>query len=102
MIEERLLPCERVQYLIEAAKYLFSDNCDTWPLHRSAFYLGQVPDITKILGFEHPSPHSSLSPSIRLSRIIHSIALEWHTHSIRLAGRIWGQVQRVVAAKAGF
>ncbi|KAF8237068.1 hypothetical protein L208DRAFT_1249575 [Tricholoma matsutake] len=61
----------------------------TWLLHHSAFYLGQVPNITKLLRFEQPSSLSSLSPSIQLSCVIHSGATEWHTHSICLTGCIW-------------
>jgi hypothetical protein len=102
IVEDHLLSRERTQCLIVAAKSLFCDDSATWPLHRSAFYLGQIPDITKLLGFEQPTPHSSLSPSIQLSHVIHSIATEWHAHSIRLAGRIWGQVQHIAANEAGF
>jgi hypothetical protein len=100
MVEKHLLSHEAAQCLIAGAESLFSDDSIAWPLHFSAFYLGRIPDITKLLGFEQPTLHSSLSPSIRLSRDIHSIAVEWHTHSIRLAGRIWGQVQRVAAIRA--
>src|SRR5277367_3459232 len=91
IVEERLLSSAVVQCLVLAAKFLFYDDSVFWPLRRSAFYLGQIPDVTLLLGLEHPTPHSSLSPSFRLFRIIHSIAMEWHVHSIRL-GRIWGQV----------
>lgn len=101
LVEKNLVSRETALRLIVAAKSLFSDDNKMWPLHRSAFYLGQIPDITRLLGFKQPTLHSSLSPSIPFSRDIHSIAMEWHTHSIRLAGRIWGQVQRVAATKAG-
>jgi hypothetical protein len=102
MVEECLLPFDIAQRLILAAKSLFSDDSAIWPLHRLAFYLGWIPDVTTPLGFKQPAPHSPLSPSIRLSCVIHSIAMEWHTHSIRLAGHIWGQVQRTAAVGAGF
>jgi hypothetical protein len=89
MVGKRLLSREIAQRLIIAAKSLFSDDSVIWPLHCSAFYLGRIPDVTELLGFEQPALFSSSSPSIQLSRDIHSIALEWHTHLIRLAGRIW-------------
>ncbi|KAF8218493.1 hypothetical protein L208DRAFT_1350804, partial [Tricholoma matsutake] len=102
MVDKHLLSHKVAQCLIAGAESLFSDNSVMWPLHFSAFNLGHIPDITRLLGFEQPTLHSSTHPSIQLSRDIHSIALEWHTHSIRLAGRIWGQVQHVAAATAGF
>jgi len=101
MVEKHLLSRETAQHLITAAKSLFSDDSAIWPLHCTAFYLGRIPDVTKLLGFEQPSLHSSLTPSLRMSRDINSIAMDWHTHSIRLAGRIWGQVQRIAAIGAG-
>ncbi|KAF8219205.1 hypothetical protein L208DRAFT_1342234, partial [Tricholoma matsutake] len=102
LVEKCLLPSEIVQCLMSAAKSLFSDDGAIWPLHHTAFYLGQIPDIFKLLEFEQHTLHSSLHPSIQLSHDLHSIVLEWHTQSIRLASRIWGQVQRVTASGAGF
>lgn len=46
--------------------------------------------------------HSATFPPFPLYSTVHSIAMEWHAHSIRLAGRIWGQVQRTAADGAGF
>ncbi|KAF8223949.1 hypothetical protein L208DRAFT_1514396, partial [Tricholoma matsutake] len=86
MVIKHQLSHEAVQHLIIAAKSLFSNDSIIWPLHLSTFYLGQIPDITKLLGFEQPTLHSSLFPSTQLSHDIYSIALEWHTHSIHLAG----------------
>ena len=56
IVENHLLSRERTQCLIVAAKSLFCNDSATWLLHRSAFYLGQIPDITKLLGFEQPTP----------------------------------------------
>ncbi|KAF8237617.1 hypothetical protein L208DRAFT_1149273, partial [Tricholoma matsutake] len=94
LVEKHLLPSEIAQCLISAPKSLFSDDSATWPLHHTAFYLGQIPNIFKLLGFKQHTLHSSLHPSIQLSRNLHPIASEWHTQSIHLASRIWGQVQR--------
>ena len=84
MVEKHLLSHEIAPRLITAVKSLLSDDSAIWPLHCTAFYLGRIPDVIKLLGFEQPALHSSL-------------AMEWHTHSICLAGHILGQVQCIAA-----
>jgi hypothetical protein len=64
MVEECLLSFDVAQCLVLAAQSLFSDDSAVWPLHCSAFYLGQIPNVTTLLGFKQPAPHSPLSPSI--------------------------------------
>ncbi|KAF8222565.1 hypothetical protein L208DRAFT_1322030, partial [Tricholoma matsutake] len=54
LVEGCLLSLDVAQHLVLAAKSLFSDDGAFWPLHHSAFYLGQIPDATVILGLTHP------------------------------------------------
>ncbi|KAJ7452052.1 hypothetical protein B0H11DRAFT_2329103 [Mycena galericulata] len=79
--------------LLSEAKSLFSDNCSLWPLHYSAYFLGHVPKFTHLL------PPSHELPKLAFARLIHHLSAEWHTTSIRLAGRIWGHWQKETAVK---
>ncbi|KAF5380096.1 hypothetical protein D9615_006221 [Tricholomella constricta] len=95
---------EATSRLVTAAKSLFIDDSRTWPLHRSAYYLGRTPDIAMIIGPFSPIHPPRVIPVANLNqrRFIFRIASDWHLHSIRLAGRIWGEVQREMAIGAGF
>ena len=62
MVKKHLISHEAAQCLIAGAKSLFSDDGVAWPLHFSAFYLGRIPDITKLLGFEQPTLHFPYPP----------------------------------------
>lgn len=94
LVESRSMGIEAVRNLVNAAKSLFCDDSSVWPLHSTAFYLGRVPNVTALLGQEQWC-------SLDLRRRAHFFASLWHTHSIRLAKRIWGQVQRLAASEAG-
>ncbi|KAJ7500940.1 hypothetical protein B0H11DRAFT_1714061, partial [Mycena galericulata] len=72
---------------------LFSDNCSLWPLHYSAYFLGHIPK------FMHLLPPGHELPKLAFARLIHHLSAEWHTTSIRLAGRIWGHWQKETAVK---
>jgi len=77
--------------LISAAKSLFTDDPTTWPLHLTMYYLGQIPDLDAFI-----PPNHGLN-GITLMRLKTHIASDWHTSSIRLAGRIFGDYQRRMA-----
>ncbi|KAJ7883788.1 hypothetical protein B0H13DRAFT_1628943, partial [Mycena leptocephala] len=58
------------------------------------YYVGQLPSIR-----EHVSV--ALIPNVVKRRKLWShISADWHTSAIRLAGRIFGSIQRTMAARA--
>jgi hypothetical protein len=73
------------------AKSIFSDSDTLWPLHSTAFYLGQIPKIGPLL------PLVSLSSSVTRSRLVHNIASDIHLSSVRLASRIFGNLQKEIS-----
>lgn len=79
--------------LTQTAKSLFSDNPNVWPLCYSAYYLGHVPPL------DHLLPSGSVENTLTRSRLLYHLAAEWHLTSIRLAGRIWGDWQRMMAQR---
>ena len=79
--------------ITELAKSLFTDSETFWPLHSTAFFLGQVPKIEPLLSL-HAIDHS-----VTRSRLIHSIATDLHLSSVRLASRIFGNLQREMSAR---
>ncbi|KAF9463157.1 hypothetical protein BDZ94DRAFT_640713 [Collybia nuda] len=94
---------EAIGRLLFAAKSLLTNVSSVWPLHCSTYYLGWIPDIATIVG-----PFSNIHPPMTIPkynlcqrRFIHHIASEWHLRAIRLAGRIWGEVQRKMAISSG-
>jgi hypothetical protein len=76
--------------LIAAAKSLFTDS-KIWPLHFSLYYLGQLPVLDKLF------PQNSDINFIQKRRVISNLAADWHTSSVRLAGRIFGDFQKRMA-----
>ena len=77
--------------LVTAAKSLFSDNPCIWPLHLTMYYLGQIPDLDVLI------PHNHRLDSVTLMRLKTHLSSDWHTSSIRLAGRIFGDYQKRMA-----
>ncbi|KNZ80992.1 hypothetical protein J132_03286 [Termitomyces sp. J132] len=98
LIEKGLITADTTRRLSHAAKSLFRDDSSVWPLHNSAYYLGRVPDVLRLLWSEIDSVHG---PSLEHRRQAHYFASAWHLSAIRLAGRIWGQVQRMMARDRG-
>ena len=78
---------------LRKAKSFFIDCPNTWPLNRTAFYLGHVP---KLDGIETTHQFES---RLAKERFLHAIHVVWHTAGIRLASRIWGEVQREMARR---
>ncbi|KAJ7168159.1 hypothetical protein C8R43DRAFT_1060343 [Mycena crocata] len=88
------IPVEDQQRILHTtAKSLFLDDPAVWPLKITQYYHGQIPStealITRIL----------LPNTINRRRVSSHIASEWHTSAIRLAGRIFGSVQRTMASR---
>jgi hypothetical protein len=71
---------EAKENIISAAKSLFIDS-PIWPLHFSLYYLPKNSNIT----------------FIQKRRLISHLSADWHTSSIRLAGRIFGDFQTRMA-----
>lgn len=90
-VEKGILSQTGARELLHAAESLFVDDPGVWPLHCTAFYLGRVPKVAPLI---NPDRHY---PGVELRRAAQVFASAWHLHSIRLAGRIWGQVQRIIA-----
>lgn len=80
---------------IQTAKSLFTDDPMTWPLLYSFYYVGHVPPL------EHLLPKGSARNTLARSRLLYTIAADWHLTLIRLAGRIWGDLQRKMASRNG-
>jgi hypothetical protein len=79
--------------IIQLAKSLFSD-CRFWPLQHTQYYLGHIPKIT-----DHLS-QTNLG-TLACDRLKRNLHCTWHLAGIRLAGRIWGDVQRRMAIRSG-
>ena len=77
--------------IIHLAKFIFTDSKSVWPLHSTAFFLGQIPKIEPLL-----SP-LSMTNSVNRSRLIHKIAADLHLSSVRLASRIFGDLQKEIS-----
>jgi hypothetical protein len=79
--------------IIQLAKSIFSDSNSIWPLHSTAFFLGQIPKVEPLL-----SP-LSITNSVKRSRLIHNIATDLHLSSVRLTSRIFGDLQKVISKR---
>ena len=93
-MEAGLLRDEDRRPILDAAKSLFIDDATVWPLTISQYYLGQIPSIQAHIT-------SGLLPDmVKRRKLISHLSSDWHMSSIRLAGRIFGSVQRTMAARA--
>ncbi|KII84505.1 hypothetical protein PLICRDRAFT_117547 [Plicaturopsis crispa FD-325 SS-3] len=86
----------RFASLLAAAKLLFSDSVDIWPLQYSAYYLGHVPPL------DGHVPPDAFDDRLTRERFLHNVHADWHLAAVRLASRIFGTVQREMAKRAGF
>lgn len=81
--------------LLEATKCLFTNDAIIWPLHRSLYYLGQIPNLDALISRE------AGMGEIEKRRLRSHISSDWHTLSIRLAGQIFGDYQRRMVVMNG-
>ncbi|KAJ6479752.1 hypothetical protein C8R45DRAFT_832804, partial [Mycena sanguinolenta] len=65
-----------------------------WPLKITQYYLGQTPSIQGLITYE------MLPNTIKRRKLASHLSADWHMSAIRLAGRIFGSVQRTMAARA--
>jgi hypothetical protein len=80
--------------ILNAAKSLFVDDAAVWPLKISQYYLGRIPSIQTYV------TSSMLPDMVKRRKLTSHLASDWHMCSIRLAGRIFGSIQRTMAARA--
>ncbi|KAF6741005.1 hypothetical protein DFP72DRAFT_345709 [Ephemerocybe angulata] len=72
----------------EAAELFLNVTSPIWPFQFTQFYLGLVPPLDRWINVQ------TLPGEVARRRLKTAIANEWHLHSIRLAGRIWGDYKR--------
>ena len=80
--------------ILFTAKSLFSDEASVWPLKITQYYLGQIPTTANLITM------ALVPENIKRRKLSTHIASEWHTTAIRLAGRIFGSIQRTMASRA--
>ncbi|KAJ7807030.1 hypothetical protein B0H14DRAFT_2381537 [Mycena olivaceomarginata] len=80
--------------ILNAAKSLFVDDAAVWPLKISQYYLGRIPSIQTYV------TSGMLPDMVKRRKLTSHLASDWHMCSIRLAGRIFGSIQRTMAARA--
>ncbi|KAJ7886574.1 hypothetical protein B0H14DRAFT_2563254 [Mycena olivaceomarginata] len=93
-LEEADMREEDRQPILNAAKSLFIDDPAVWPLKISQYYLSQTPSIQNFITYR------TLPDTIKRRKLASHLSSDWHTSAIRLAGRIFGSVQRTMAARA--
>ena len=79
--------------ILQLAKFIFSDSELIWPLHSTVFFLGQIPKVEPLL-----SP-LSMPNFVNRTRLIHNIATDLHLSSVRLASRIFGDLQKEISKR---
>ena len=92
MLEAKLVPDDQA-LLLQLARSLFSDSETVWPLVSATFFLGQIPKINPLI------PPYSISNLVYRSRLVHNIASDMHLSSVRLASRIFGDLQKVMSKR---
>ncbi|KAJ7938600.1 hypothetical protein B0H13DRAFT_1568942, partial [Mycena leptocephala] len=70
---------------------LFVDDTAAWPLKISQYYLGRIPSIQAYI------TSGVLPDMVKRRKLTSHLASDWHMCSIRLAGRIFGSIQRTMA-----
>ncbi|TFK37787.1 hypothetical protein BDQ12DRAFT_652399 [Crucibulum laeve] len=78
-----------ISTLLEKVKFFFEDSQEFWPLGDSQYFLVHVTKLEKWIRRE------LFETTLLYQRFIHAIATQIHTTSIRLASRIFGEVQRI-------
>jgi hypothetical protein len=78
---------QAVEEVLNKAESFYSHDKNIWPLGDSQYYLGLVPKLQKWIQEE------GLERLAR-ERLIHGIYCDWHNTGVRLAARIFGELQR--------
>ena len=92
-LDEAKIEEEYQSPILTKAKCIFADLSDVWPLHESVYYLGLLPTLEPAL-----LSMTNLS-ALSCKRLLYEISADWHLASIRLASRIFGEIQRFMAQK---
>ncbi|KII90283.1 hypothetical protein PLICRDRAFT_159732 [Plicaturopsis crispa FD-325 SS-3] len=79
--------------LLTAAKYMFSDSSEIWPLQNSVYYLGHLPKLERYM------PVTENLGKMARERLLHKIAAYWHLTAVRLAARIYGDFAKEMARR---
>ncbi|KAK6996190.1 hypothetical protein R3P38DRAFT_2566149, partial [Favolaschia claudopus] len=93
-LNEAGLSDEEQKPILLAAKSLFTDHTVTWPLIMSQYYLGHIPSISGLITV------ANIPSIVKRRKLLTHISADWHATSVRLAGRIFGSIQRTMAARA--
>ncbi|KAJ7208930.1 hypothetical protein GGX14DRAFT_365159 [Mycena pura] len=94
LVEAGIVEEEDQRAILKAAKSLFVDDAAVWPLKISQYYLGRIPRIGDIVTRE------MVPDTVKRRKLASHLSADWHTSAIRLAGRIFGSIQRTMAARA--
>jgi hypothetical protein len=92
-LDEAAIDLPLQSHILHLAKFIFSDSDIIWPLHSTVFFLGQIPKIEPLLSA------TAMNNSVNRSRLIHNIASDLHLSSVRLASRIFGDLQKVISKR---
>jgi len=86
-LNQTKLDNKTVEDLLNKAEFFYKYDLNVWPLGDSQYYLGYVPKIREWIKKEKLS-------QIALERFEHGIYCDWHNTGVRLASRIFGELQR--------
>jgi len=78
--------------IMKYAKSLFLDDHSIWPLKVTQYYLGKVSNVNPVV---EDIPDVT---ALQRRRITSHVASDWHIAAVRLAGRIFGDVQKRMAS----
>ena len=78
----------QIDRLLTKVEFFYDDDPELWPLGNSRFYLGHVPPLAPWTNNVKCGTNSAQE------RFIYGLYSLFHTSSIRLAGRIFGEAQR--------
>ena len=92
-LHEAKLPPEDQALLLQSAKSMFSDSQTFWPLDSATFFLGQIPKVDPLI------PPNSMNNLVNRSRLVHNVASDMHLSSVRLASRIFGDLQKAMSKR---
>lgn len=97
LVKKGIISDHVLSEIILTAKSLFHDDPSILPLQYSAYYLGQIPDVSQLILRSIPEH----TPLFKSNHLAHFFVSSWHLASIHLAGQIWGQVQHIAARQVG-
>ncbi|KAL6306091.1 hypothetical protein BKA93DRAFT_729957 [Sparassis latifolia] len=94
-LDEQETETDDQKAILHAAKSLFKDTPVIWPLYYTFYFLGHIPNLEPLL----PDPPKDRDGRMRRCKLLHHLSADWHLVAIRLAGRIFGDVQWEMAKR---